>query len=104
NTQTEFCALELNGTHDAGPSHLREMRFGLDAAEADGTLHVVGSTYSADNHAVYDGMSRPGVRIVSFAPMLKHGVFPLAPILEQLLRTGEDALGQPVEIEFAVRL
>ena len=105
NTQTEFCALELDGLpHEAGPGHLREMRFGLDVAENDGTLHAVGSTYSADNHAVYDGLSRPGSRIVTFAPMLKHGIFPLAQILEVLVRAGEDALGNPVEIEFAVSL
>jgi hypothetical protein len=36
--------------------------------------------------------------------MLKYGIFPLAQILEVLVRTGEDALGNPVEIEFAVRL
>ncbi|MBZ5571222.1 MAG: histidine kinase [Acidobacteriia bacterium] len=83
---------------------LREVRFGLEVAEGDETLHNVGSTYSVDNHAVYDGLSRPGTRIVSFAPILKHGVFPLAGILEQLIRIGEDAFGRPVEIEFAVRL
>ena len=105
NTQTEFCALELDGApHGAGPGHLREVRFGLDVAEADGTLHAVASTYSADNQAVYDGLSRPGARVVTFAPMLKHGIFPLATILELLVRAGEDALGNPVEIEFAVRL
>ena len=104
NTQTEFCALELDGAHSAGPAHLREARFGLDVAEADGTLDAVASTYSADNHAVYDGLSRPGSRVVTFAPMLKHGIFPLATILEVLVRAGEDALGNPVEIEFAVRL
>jgi CheY-like chemotaxis protein len=105
NTQTEFCALELDS--DAGDNtsgHLRERRFGLDAAEADGTLQAIASTYSADNHAVYDGTSRPGTRVVTFAPMLKHGIFPLASILDVLVRTGEDALGNPVEIEFAVRL
>jgi hypothetical protein len=41
---------------------------------------------------------------VSFAPILKHGVFPLAGILEQLTKIGEDAFARPVEIEFAVRL
>ncbi len=41
---------------------------------------------------------------MSFAPILKHGVFPLASILNQLMKIGEDALGRPVEIEFAVRL
>jgi CheY-like chemotaxis protein len=105
NTQTEFCALELDGVpRGEGQGHLREIRFGLDLAEADGTLHAVGSTYSADNHAVYDGLSRSGARLVTFAPMLKHGIFPLAQILEVLVRAGEDALGNPVEIEFAVSL
>jgi hypothetical protein len=104
NSQSEFWALDLGIPQNAGIGHLREMRFGLDVAEADGTLQSVGSTYSVDNHAVYDGLGRPGARIVSFAPMLKHGVFPLAAILELLVHAGEDALGNPVEIEFAVRL
>jgi len=104
NTQTEFCALELDGVPQGGPGHLREARFSLDVAECDGTLAPVASTYSADNQAVYDGLSRPGARVVTFAPMLKHGIFPLAAILEVLVRAGEDALGNPVEIEFAVRL
>ena len=103
NTQTEFCALELD-VKDGVAGHLVEKRFGLDAAEADGTLDLVASTYSADNHAVYDGLSRPGPRVVTFAPVLKHNLFPLPAILEQLVRAGEDALGNAVEIEFAVRL
>src|SRR5712671_4069990 len=104
NSQSEFWALELDGASDGRPGHWQERRFGLDAAESDGTLQAVASTYSRDNHAVYDGMSRAGARIVSFAPMLKHGTFPLAEILDVLVRAGEDALGHPVEIEFAVRL
>jgi CheY-like chemotaxis protein len=104
NSQTEFWALALDGVPQGRPGHLHEMRFGLDAAEVDGTLLAVGSTYSVDNQAVYDGVSRPGVRIISFAPMLKHGLFPLATILETVVKAGEDALGIPVEIEFAVRL
>jgi CheY-like chemotaxis protein len=105
NSQSDFWALELDhGRRDGPASDLHEVRFGLEVAETDGTLEALGSTYSADNHAVYDGLSRQGARIVSFAPVLKHSVFPLAPILDQLLRLGEDALGQPVEMEFAVRL
>ena len=104
NSQTEFWALELHGAADGRPGHWHERRFSLDAAESDGTLRAVASTYSKDNHAVYDGVSRTGARIVTFAPMLKHGTFPLAEILDVLVRAGEDALGNPVEIEFAVRL
>ena len=105
NSQSEFWALEMNQGEASEPlKNLREARFNLQAAEEDGTLRAVASTYSRDNDAIYDGTSRPGARIVSFAPVLKHEVFPLAPILDQLARVGEDALGQPVEIEFAVRL
>ena len=104
NSQSEFWALELDGAADGRPGHWHEKRFKLHAAETDGTLQALASTYSRDNHAVYDGVSRPGARIVTFAPMLKHGTFPLAEILDVLVRVGEDALGNPVEIEFAVRL
>jgi CheY-like chemotaxis protein len=104
NSQSEFWALELDGASDGRPGHWHERRFSLDAAESDGTLRALASTYSRDNHAVYDGVSRAGTRIVTFAPMLKHGTFPLAEILDDLVRAGEDALGNPVEIEFAVRL
>ncbi len=104
NSQSEFWALELDGAAEGRSGHWHERRFGLDAAEADGTLRALASTYSKDNHAVYDGVSRPGSRIVTFAPMLKHGTFPLAEILDDLVRAGEDGLGNPVEIEFAVRL
>jgi CheY-like chemotaxis protein len=104
NSQSEFWALELDGSADGRPGHWHEKRFGLDAAENDDTLRALASTYSRDNHAIYDGTSRSGPRIVTFAPMLKHGTFPLAEILDVLVRAGEDALGNRVEIEFAVRL
>ena len=44
------------------------------------------------------------MRVVTFAPVLKYGVFPLAALLDELVKDGENAFGQPVEIEFAVRL
>jgi CheY-like chemotaxis protein len=106
NAQAEFWALELSpgARRKPGEDGLREEKFGLDSAEVDGTLQMLGSTYSADNHAVYDGMSRRGIRIVSFAGVLKHDLFPLPGILERLQKMGEDALARPVEIEFAVRI
>jgi hypothetical protein len=99
NSQRAFWALDL-----AGDTGMRESRYELDAAEADGTLAAVGSTYSRENDAIYDGTSRPGVRVVSFASILKHGSFPLATLLERLLAIGRWGMGGPVEIEFAVDL
>jgi CheY-like chemotaxis protein len=109
NSQREFFALQVaepaGEPPHAPPSEATGLRrFGLESAEEDGTLDAVGSTYSPENDAVYDGISRPGVRVVSFAPVLKHGVFPLAEILSVLLEHGCRGTGAPVEIEFAVDL
>lgn len=106
NSQRQFWALPLHIGHlDMDPEHeLREVRYGLDAAETDGTLHHVGSVYSPENEAVFDGLSRQGVRLVSFAPILKHGLFPLAGLVDRLLTIGREGMGGPVEIEFAVSL
>src|SRR5262249_46440726 len=71
---------------------------------ADGTLMPVGSTYSSENDAIYDGVSRRGVRLVTFAPILKHRLIPFAEILDRLLRISADGTGAPVEIEFALSL
>ncbi len=79
-------------------------RYGLRTSEEDGTLAPVASTYSAENHAVYDGLRKQGVRLVTFAPILKHGVFPLAEILQELLILGMAGTRLPVEIEFAATL
>ena len=58
NSQTEFWALELTPRvhHEDPADDLREVSFDLKAAEADGTLHMLASTYSVENHAVYDGL------------------------------------------------
>jgi hypothetical protein len=107
NSQRSFYALRLEAA-DAGSPRADQRfdleQYGLDTAERDGALAAVGSTYSPENDAVFDGISRPGVRLVSFAPILKHDVFPLAEILTLLLEIGERGTGGPVEIEFAVNI
>ncbi len=101
-TQKEFWALPLEGGSANGG--MREEPYSLSVAEKDGALAAVGSTYSPENDVVYDGLSRPGPRVVTFAPILKHGRFPLAEVLRTLMDTGEKGMGVPVEIEFAVSL
>lgn len=106
NSQREFYALRLDETarfiettHDT----LVET-FNLSVAEKDHTLNYVGATYSDDNDMIYDGLSRQGARLVTFGPILKNKIFPLAPILELLLDMGTWGMGTPVEIEFAVNM
>ncbi|MCB2199304.1 histidine kinase [bacterium] len=76
----------------------------LSIAEEDLTLHYVGSVYSHENDAMYDGLSRAGVRLVTFSPVLKLGVFPLPAILTDLLKIASEGTGGPVEVEFAANL
>jgi CheY-like chemotaxis protein len=105
NSQRTFYALRLDIAGRESASHRFDLeQHGLDAAERDGVLAAVGSTYSPENEAIFDGISRPGVRLVSFAPILKHGLFPLAGILERLLDISEQGVGGPVELEFAANL
>jgi CheY-like chemotaxis protein len=105
-SQRAFFALRLDQidkfeelTHDT----LVE-QFELKAAEDDGSLSYVGSTYSHENNAIYDGLSRQGIRVVTFSPILKNKMFPLADVLELLLDMGTWGMGTPVEIEFAVNM
>ena len=74
NSQREFVALKL----DAGGRGGTEQQHPSQVAETDGTLGAVASTYSPENDAVYDGISRPGVRLVSFAPLLQAASLPPA--------------------------
>ncbi len=100
NSQRNFIALELDGESD----EVTERHYPLAAAEADGTLASLASTYSPENDAVYDGTSRPGVRLVSFAPILKQRTFPLPEMLTRLMEMGRWGMNTEVEIEFAVDL
>jgi hypothetical protein len=103
-SQRAFWALDLRRAGaEAGPG-TEETPFALEAAEADGTLAALASTYSTGDHALHDGTARAGLRLVTFAPILKHGLFPLAEILDRLLEMGAWGMAAPVEIEFAVNL
>jgi hypothetical protein len=102
NSQRSFYALELAG-HEDDPV-LSVESFGLEEAEADGVLAGLGSTYSVSNDAVYDGLSRKGPRVVTFAPILKHAQFPLADLLNLLTEMGTWGTSSDVEVEFAVNL
>ncbi len=107
NAQQHFYALNLDyqldnsviETHD-----LLTQQFQLEISETDGTMFCAGSTYSPENDSVYDGISRKGKRVVTFAPILKHKIFPLPDILNLLLEMGTWGMGTPIEMEFAVNL
>jgi hypothetical protein len=105
-SQREFFALQLDEKTDFGNITYDKLvkSFPLTVAEKDGALYFVGSTYVPENDAIYDGLGRTGSRVVTFGPVLRNKIFPLANTLELLLEMGTWGMGNPVEIEFAVNM
>jgi hypothetical protein len=105
-SQMEFFALQLDEKTDFGNVTYDKLvkTFPLAIAEKDGPLRFVGSTYLPENDAIYDGLGRSGTRLVTFGPVLRNKLFPLANVLELLLEMGNWGMGTPVEIEFAVNM
>lgn len=103
-TQTRFYALDLHSEIkdfmvDDG-FNLLKLR--LKEAEKEGPLRYVASTYDPQDQLIRDGYYEGGRKIISFANILQHGMFPLSEILDKLLKAGQKEMGRPVEIEFAV--
>ena len=104
-SQREFYALDMSPDRsNEGGIGSSLVRLDISVAEQDGVLDALASTYSVQNDAIYDGTSRAGARIVSFAPMLKNDLFPLAKMIQLLLEVGKRSMSSAVEIEFAVNL
>lgn len=107
NSQREFLALDLSpasGGRDPLAVRASIESLDLEHARRHGTLRPVASVYSPDDDALYDGLGRPGIPVVTMAGILKGSEFPLAETLSFLLRVGSASASCPVEIEFAVSL
>lgn len=109
NNQKEFYAIDLDTIRTLDDSNVIVQeeyikKYDVNTSEEDGTLNYVGSTYSIENDSISDGISRNGIRLVTFAPILKSKIFPLPQILDMLLELGSWGMGTAVEIEFAVNM
>ncbi len=106
-SQRNFFAIPMN--QEDGAVHSSEERnllnLGLAEAEEDGCLSLVGSTYVVSDDRIVDSVAVDGgPRVVTFAPVLKHGRFPLSKILSHVLNTCQNYIGSPVELEFAMSI
>jgi CheY-like chemotaxis protein len=105
-SQRQFYAIDVSDEQYALGVERDRCLVPLDLAEAErhGTLELLGSVWCPENEAFYDGICRPGVRVVSFAHVLKNEAFPLARLVRRLLELGRGGMNGPIEIEFAVNL
>ncbi len=106
NSQVELFAVDLNKKE----FNLLEgdtvglVRLTVEDAERHGVINHCASVYSAENKSIYPGIDRPGPRVINFADILKYEYIPLAQSLTEILDIVKEALGTPVEIEFAIDL
>ncbi len=106
NSQQEFYALDLDSSKNPleGGESCNLEKYDLSVAEKDTTLKWAGSVVSTEDSILRDSLSYHGVRVITFAALLKWKTFPLAEIVQEMLNLGEQSLGCPVEIEFAVNI
>ncbi len=105
-TQTRFYALDLKNMAEAFSvdDAFNLVKLGLKDADAEGSLKYIVSTYDPYDQIIRDGYYPGGRKILSSVNILQHDVFPLADTLDQILRIGQQEMGRPVEIEFAVNM
>ncbi len=106
NAQRHFYALKMERscqwleTNDSANLWHRE----VSEAENELPLQLLASTYVPDEHRIRDTVHIAGQRVLTFATVLKYKEFPLAPMLKDMLKLGEQGMGCPVEMEFSVNL
>jgi len=80
------------------------IKYELAEAEKDGNLLHCASVYDFQNDRLEPDLNLRGPRVVDFANILKYNQVPVAHALSVLLNIFKQAMGAPVEIEYAVDL
>ena len=103
-TQTRFYALDLKNTGQTFSldDGFNLLKLHVKDAEADGALNYIASTYDPYDMVIRDGIYPGGRKVITFANILQHDVFPLARLLQLAQKYGQGEMRRPVEIEFAV--
>ncbi len=105
-TQTQFYALDTKniGENFSVDDGFNILKLPVKEAEADGALTYIASTYDPYDMVIRDGIYPGGRKVITFANVLQHDVFPLADILRLTQQYGQGEMRRPVEIEFAANL
>ncbi|TKG95819.1 pyruvate, phosphate dikinase [Puteibacter caeruleilacunae] len=106
-SQKAFYALDLSKKELdllEGGEQASIVKMRIREAEKHGSLDHCTSTYDMENDMLIPGLSIKGPRVIDFADILKYNYVPLAETIFLLLKIFKQAMGTPVEIEYAVDL
>ena len=105
-TQTRFYALDTRhvGNDFKVDDGFNILNLKVKEAERDHSLNYIASTYDPYDQVIRDGIYDGGRKVITFASVLQHGVFPLPELLQMSMKYGAESMRRPVEIEFACNL
>jgi CheY-like chemotaxis protein len=106
-TQKTFYALDTAAPPmpPAAQDDYNMLRLAVNDLPFDPVFARIVSTYNPDDNTLLDGFyPNARRRVLTFYGVLQDEEFPLADIISHLLEIGEQAMGRPVEMEFAADL
>ena len=108
-SQREFFAIQMDCQRKIDLDQGEDLfiaRYDLRSAIQDKTLTEVADTFNHNDGSFSSGFwnDNAGYPVITFNRQLKYGTFPMAQIINRVLILGEQAMGCPVEIEFAGNL
>ena len=106
NSQTDFFAVDMKKQEinllEGDTAGL--IRPDIYEAERHGSLKHCVSVFDINNNTITAGLDKPGPRVVNFGNILKYNYIPMAKTIDVVLNIVKEALGSPVEIEYAIDL
>ena len=105
-TQRYFLALDMNDQHFTASidDAVNLKKINVKDVSKDPALRHLLSVYDYNNDILRDGLNGDGKRLMTFAGVLQHESFPLAPILQDILEICQKEMNLPIELEFAVNM
>ncbi|WP_293588053.1 PEP/pyruvate-binding domain-containing protein [Prevotella sp.] len=105
-TQTRFYALDTRhvGNDFKVDDGFNILNLKVKEVERDNSLNYIASTYDPYDQVIRDGIYDGGRKVITFASVLQHGVFPLPQLLQLSMKYGAESMRRPVEIEFACNI
>jgi CheY-like chemotaxis protein len=106
NAQKTFYALNMAGKDISSriEDDVAVVRRSVGDAVEESPMSLLCGTYNPDEHRIRDSFHHQGVKVPTFASILKHDLFPLPLLMQEIMNIGQVGMGCPVEIEFSLNI
>jgi len=106
NSQQFFYSLRLGGPYPAlginEDANLEKRE--VASVAGDPPVRSFSGYFLPRENRIRESYDKDGYAVLTFSQLLKYDLFPLAPMLADVLGLGQEGIGSPVEIEFSVNL